>query len=206
MRYFSRESRYMPDLVVRAGAEVDLRRHVLDDRASFIRWYQDPEIAELLRHDLAPLTEVQARGYFDSIVMPASRHGTCWAITLHQQYEAIGTTAVVDINRTTRSSMFRILIGEPELWGQGLGTEATHLVLAEAFENLDLDTVRLEVFSHNPRAMAAYLRTGFMETGRHTEWVARRARQLDVVEMAITRRDWFHQRENRPDVSSNVGS
>ncbi len=190
MRYFPRRTSPAPGEVIRPGHRVDLRRHSPDDRTSFIAWYQNAEIATMLRHDLAPLTEIQARGYFDTIVMPASRNGTCWAIALHETGEVIGTTAVVDINHTTRSSLFRILIGDRAQWGQGFGVEATDLVLAEAFEQLDLTRVSLEVFAHNPRAQAAYRHVGFEVTGRHVEWVARAARNIEVIEMAMTRTRW----------------
>jgi GNAT superfamily N-acetyltransferase len=151
--------------LVRSGSRVELRRHVPAHRDAFIRWYQDAEIATLLRHDLRPLTPVQARGYFDSIVLPASALNTCWAI--HE-----------------RGS-------EQDAWGHGYGTEATALVAAEAFEHLGLVAVKLEVFTHNDRARNAYARVGFVETGRHTEWVARVRKQLHVIEMRLDRANFI---------------
>ena len=179
---------------IRTGINVDLRKHIPADRPDFIRWYQDPEIAEMLRHDLAPLTEIQARGYFDSIILPATHRGTCWAIVEHHSGHLVGSTAVVDINETQRSSLFRIVIGEKSVWGRGYGTEATDLVLAEAFLRLNLDRVNLEVFTHNPRAQRAYARVGFRQVGNHTEWVTRAHRQIVVMEMTITQAEWL----NRP--------
>ena len=178
-------------VLVRAGQQVDLRRHMPGDRETFARWYQDPEIAELLRHDLSPLSANQARNYFDSIIMPATQRGTCWAIHEHRTSRLIGSTALVDINDVRRSSLFRIVIGEKDSWGQGYGTEATDLVLAEAFMRHGLDRVHLEVFEHNPRARGAYARVGFQETGQHVEWVARASRQIDVIEMVMTRQAWL---------------
>ena len=190
MWHLPRTSHPAPGELVRVGANVDLRRHSAADRDAFISWYQDPEIATMLRHDLSPLTMIQARGYFDTIVMPASRSGTCWAIAMHNTGQVIGTTAIVDIDHQSRTSLFRILIGEREAWGNGYGTEATDLVLAEAFERLGLLQVNLEVFQHNPRAQAVYRRNGCEVTGRHVEWVARVGRNIEVVEMAMTHARW----------------
>ena len=176
--------------MVREGVNVDLRRHRRADRDAFLRWYQDPDIALLLRHDLQPLDERQAQSYFDSIIMPASARGTCWAITEHETGAIVGSTAVVDVNERSRSSLFRLVIGEKDQWGKGYGTEATDLALAEAFDSLDLVRVNLEVFGHNPRAQRAYQRVGFVQTGQHQEWVARALRQIDVIEMSITRDAW----------------
>jgi RimJ/RimL family protein N-acetyltransferase len=177
--------------LVREGTRVDLRRHVPANRADFMRWYQDAEIAEMLRHDLEPLSENQARSYFDSIILPSSARGTCWAVYMHDTDQLVGSTAIVDINEYTRTSMFRLVIGEKQAWGQGFGTEATDLALAEAFLNWNLRNVNLEVFSHNPRAVRAYLRAGFHRTGQHSEWVTRARRQIDVIEMTISRQAWL---------------
>jgi hypothetical protein len=83
--------------------------------------------------------------------------------------------------------LFRIAIGEKDAWGKGYGTEATRLVMEEAFESLGLDEVRLEVFGHNVRAIATYERVGFEVTGEHVEWVPRRKVELRVIEMHLGR-------------------
>lgn len=177
--------------LVREGNLVRLRQHMPSNRDAFQRWYADPEIAHLLRHDLTPLTERQSRGYFDTIILPASKNGTCFAIHLCENDALIGTTAITDAGpRFPRSGLFRIVIGEKWAWNHGYGTDATRLVIAEAFEKMDLDEVQLEVFQHNPRAIAAYTRVGFHRTGEHTEYVPPDGRSLHVIEMSIQETDW----------------
>lgn len=177
--------------LVRAGTRVDLRRHVPEDRGVFAGWYQDAVIAEMLRHDLAPLSANQARSYFDSIILPASARGTCWAIFEHGSNRLVGSTALVDIDQQAGTSLFRLVIGERETWGRGYGTEATNLVLTEAFLGMTLRQVNLEVFAHNPRAQRAYARAGFHRTGQHVEWVARAQHQIEVIHMSIARPEWL---------------
>lgn len=174
--------------LVRRGELAELRRHMPTDREDFIRWYQDPDIAVLLRHDLQPLTTNQARGYFDSIVLPASAAGTAWAIHDIVSGNLLGTTAVTQIDYIASSCLFRIVIGEKQAWGHGFGTDATRLVMSEVFETLGLDTVLLEVFNHNPRAHHVYERIGFVETGRSVEWA--RTTRLDVIAMKLTKSSW----------------
>lgn len=192
--------------LVRAGKRVDLRRHTPEQRSTFIRWYQDAEIANMLRHDLAPLTTSHARSYFDSIILPSSARGACWAVHEHDTGRLIGSAAIVDINERARSSLFRLVIGEKDVWGRGYGTEATNLVLAEAFLRVGLQRVNLEVFSHNPRAQRAYARAGFQRSGHHREWVARARLQIEVIEMTITRDNWLDRiRSSTPnDASSSM--
>lgn len=169
-----------------------LRRHVPANRTAFQRWYADDEIANLLRHDLRPLTATQSRGYFDSFILPLSARGLCFAIHAIADDHLIGTTALTDVvgrRPAWRTAMFRIVIGEKDYWGHGFGSEATRLVMTEAFAEIDLDEVRLEVFEHNPRAIAAYRRVGFYQTGGHVEWVGAEKHELRVVEMALRRDD-----------------
>ncbi|MGI8406080.1 MAG: GNAT family N-acetyltransferase [Thermomicrobiales bacterium] len=175
-------------VVVRQGLLIELREHQLSNRDQFIAWYADTEIVEMLRHDLSPLSPARARSYFDSIILPSSARGTCWAIHERATGHFIGSTAITDI-QSNKSCYFRIVIGEKQAWGKGYGTEATALVVKEAFETLGLEQVRLEVFAHNIRAQRTYERVGFRETGRHVEWVAPHRRQLTVLEMALHRGD-----------------
>jgi RimJ/RimL family protein N-acetyltransferase len=179
--------------LVREGERVRLREHVPANKAAFQRWYADPEIANLLRHDLSPLTPAQSASYFDSLILPLTVRGLCYAIHEAETDRLIGTTALTDVSRRTTgrgSALFRIVIGEKDLWNRGYGTEATRLVVAEAFETHDLTEVRLEVFRHNPRAIRAYQRVGFVITGEHVEWVGRSRRELNVIEMKLRRLDW----------------
>jgi RimJ/RimL family protein N-acetyltransferase len=174
--------------LVRESDRVRLRRHIPANREAFQRWYADPEIANLLRHDLRPLNEKQSRVYFDTIILPLSASGHCFAIHDAATDQLIGTTALTETeDRHPRAMLLRIVIGEKAFWDQGLGTEATRLVVEEAFEVLRLDEVRLEVFAHNPRAISVYERIGFERTGEHTEWIGPNRPRLHVFEMSLRR-------------------
>src|SRR5215210_769805 len=176
-------------VLVRNGRLVSLRTHVPANREAFQRWYADREIAELLRHDLEPLTPTQSRGYFETFILPSSARGTCFAIHERKSKRLIGTTALTDRTRSRdgESALFRIVIGEKDVWDRGYGTEATRLMAEEAFKNMGLSEIRLEVFNHNQRAIAAYTKVGFDVSGEHVEWVPHRQTELRVVEMRLSR-------------------
>ena len=79
-----------------------------------------------------------------------------------------------------------VMIGQPELWGQGYGREAVRALLGWAFTAFEppLARVRLTTFGHNRRAQRAFAAVGFTETGR-TE----RDERTDV-HMELTRGAW----------------
>jgi len=79
---------------------------------------------------------------------------------------------------------FRIALRGPAWYGRGLGSEATSLVVRHAFETVGLARLTLDVLARNPRAIRAYEKVGFVETGRRDEdgetW----------VDMELTREGW----------------
>jgi RimJ/RimL family protein N-acetyltransferase len=96
---------------------------------------------------------------------------------------AIGNTNLFNVDLHNGTADFGILIGEPDAWGKGYGTEATRLMLDYAFDVLGLHNVQLQVYSNNERAVRAYQRAGFRRVG-----VRRAARKLgrerhDVIYM-----------------------
>ena len=179
------DDRHQLGELIRAGTLVALRRHVPANLPAFQRWYANPEIARLLRHDLSPMSERASRSYFETLILPMSAQGTCWAIHLSDGDRLLGTTALTEVSHQRGSGLFRIVIGEPDGWGHGYGTEATRLVCEEAFSRLELRRINLEVFAHNRRAIATYERVGFVRTGLHAEYVRGQGIDLHVHEMVI---------------------
>lgn len=173
--------------LVRAGRRVDLKTHTSANREAFVRWYEDPDIAYLLRHDLKPLSRRRAASYFSNIILPLSSRGHCWAIHHRDTGRLVGTAAVTDVNSRRQTCLFRIVIGEKDVWGQGMGTEATRLVADEVFEILPVDRIRLEVFAHNPRARRTYDRVGFRQVDQYRETVPGTNTVIDIVAMELPR-------------------
>ena len=174
--------------LIRGGELVELRRHHLTNLEAFQQWYADEEIARMLRHDQRPLNELQSRGYFTSIIMPATARETAYAVHERATGRLIGATALTDFTgQAVRQAFFRIVIGEKDAWGHGFGTEATRLVVLDGFERHKLDLIKLEVFRQNLRARNTYVRIGFREMGEHVEYVGRDRFPLHVIEMEIDR-------------------
>ena len=63
-------------------------------------------------------------------------------------------------------------------------------MMLEAFERHGLDSVKLEVFDYNHRAIAAYQRVGFELIGEHTEWPEIGGPGLPLLEMRLSRTDF----------------
>ena len=73
----------------------------------------------------------------------------------------VGTAVLVRVDQHAGTAEFGITIGERR--NQGLGTEATKLVLDWAFTVIGLHNVLLVTFSWNLPAIRAYAKAGFRE-------------------------------------------
>lgn len=85
---------------------------------------------------------------------------------------AVGEVVLNELDPEHARCNFRIGLSGPELFGRGLGTEATGLVLDYAFETVGLRRVELEVYSFNLRARRSYEKAGFVQEGvlRESLW------------------------------------
>ena len=83
---------------------------------------------------------------------------------------------------------FAIFLGERR--GQGLGTEATRLVLDFAFNVLQLRNVLLETLEWNAAGLAAYERAGFRRIGVRRGARISRGQPTDIVLMDAVPQDF----------------
>jgi diamine N-acetyltransferase len=93
----------------------------------------------------------------------------------------VGTALLVRVDQQAGTAEFGITIGERR--NQGLGTEATRLVLDWAFTVMGLHNVLLVTFSWNLPAIRAYTKAGFREIGRRRGAVVTLGRRYDQVLM-----------------------
>ncbi len=92
--------------------------------------------------------------------------------------EYIGTIELYDIRYDVAT--LGIIIGEKTHWSRGYGPEAIEALLSYAFNKLRLERVKLNTFSDNPRAQAAFKKIGFTELRRVSAGNGRTDIQMDV--------------------------
>lgn len=75
----------------------------------------------------------------------------------------------------------------PSFQNQGLGTEAIAELIRIGFNELNLEEIRLIVFSHNERAIHVYENLGFREYNRITAVTTRNNEPIDDIYMSLRR-------------------
>jgi RimJ/RimL family protein N-acetyltransferase len=178
--------KWFPDHI--DGDLVVLRRHTRDNLRSFLRWYQDPEIARLTRYQDGPMRADEIERFFT--LRALGPESLAMAIHVRADNRLVGSCAFSQMDGDNGSALFHITIGEPDAWNRGFGSEATRLMVDHAFGSLGLHRVALSVFAFNERAIRAYDRVGFVVEGRSREAIWRDGQWWDEIHMSVLEPDW----------------
>ncbi len=170
------------------GEKVRLRRAMPADLEDRVRWNSDPRVMEFLHRGAVPSSREETLAYLRTAAEQTSEYIELAIET--QTGKHIGGTTLRNFDWRSRKAEFAIMIGEPEQWSLGYGTDATRLMLKLAFENLNLNRVWLTVDASNQRGITAYERAGFKQEGRLRQDRYMRGVYEDGIVMGILREDW----------------
>lgn len=109
------------------------------------------------------------------------------AITAPDDGRYLGELSIYAVARENESAGYRIALSAIEFTGQGLGREATQLVLEYAFGSIGLHRVWLHVYAFNMRAIAVYRSCGFSVEGRLRDSLLWEGRRHDALLMGMLR-------------------
>jgi RimJ/RimL family protein N-acetyltransferase len=101
-----------------------------------------------------------------------------------------GEVVLNELDADNQSCNFRIYLFYPQNRDRGLGTEATRLILAHAFETVGLHRVDLEVYEFNPRARRVYEKVGFVYEGTKRQALLWDGAWIDAHVMSILAGEW----------------
>jgi RimJ/RimL family protein N-acetyltransferase len=147
---------------------------------AYLRWRSDPEVMRGTGQSSQVPTVEAVQAWFEQ----ATRPGNCeihFTIYDLDDLAPVGTALLVRVNQHDGTAEFGLTIGERR--NQGLGSEATKLVLDWAFTVMGLHNILLVTFSWNLPAIRAYSKAGFREIGRRRGAVLTLGQRYDQVLM-----------------------
>ena len=138
---------------------IKLRKVTKSDIEYFAVWWRDEELARLTSGILYEISDYELSKYFTDLYN--SKNDYHFMIVTDD-------TTIGHISLSKREGDWyetQIVIGNKDYWGQGYGTEAIKLLMIEA-NKLDISKIFLEVRPTNTRAIKAYIKSGFIKTGK----------------------------------------
>ena len=172
------------------GETVYLRPFEPEDAEIAAAWMNSREVTRTVSRS-RPWSIEQEREFLRNAI---SERAMTLGIALKETDELIGGSGLMDINHLHRRAEFGTMIGLPEHWGKGIGTEVTRLMCTFGFEDLNLNRIYLRVAAANEGGITAYERAGFRREGVLRQASFRSGEPSDEYLMAILREEWSERR------------
>ena len=168
-----------------AGEHVILRAFEREDAERCYRWMNDPNIVRTLksRYPIAFQGEME---WLDR-AMQSSTTERHFAIERKDDRSHVGNASLHDIDWVSRTGWFGLFIGEPSAWNRGFGGDAIATLVRFAFEEMNLQKLRINVFDYNERAKHVLETHGFVTEGRLRREFYREGSYHDIVIFSIFR-------------------
>jgi RimJ/RimL family protein N-acetyltransferase len=169
------------------GERVALGPLRMDLADTYRRWLHDLEVRNGILTPGIYALEAEEDYVRDTIAKCAGQQPEMASFTIYDRSDGapVGTSSLMSIDWRLARATFGILVGERR--GQGLGSEATRLVLDWAFNMLGLHNVMLAVLPGNAGAVRAYEKAGFRHLGVRRAAVIAGGRRGDEVLMDAVR-------------------
>ncbi len=113
------------------------------------------------------------------------------SIETKEEQKYIGWTIFTGIDWKNQLAEYRILIGDKNYWSKGYGQEATALILAYAFNELNLNRVFLRVDHRHAGGIKAYEKSGFQREGVLRQEIFSEGEFHDSVLMSILKKEYL---------------
>lgn len=156
------------------------------------RWYNSEVYFWGTAGDRAVFTRAQVERWQAERAEGAERRASTsvWFGIRTKDGKPLGDIALDEMQPHHRVALIGEMIGEPEYWGGGYGTDALLLIVEYAFDWLDLRKLWLSTMGINARMQRAALKVGFREEARRRWfWYADGAWTDDVI-FGLLRDEW----------------
>lgn len=154
----------------------------LEATSYIVKWRNDPAIQNhLFASDI--VTEVGHIKWYNRYLKDKSRYE--WVIVHKEDTIPIGTIGLSQLNQIYGTAEYGILLGENKYYHKGYAKEASLALIDYGFNQLNLKTIVLNVFSDNITAIALYETLGFKVIRTLKESALKNGIYKDVIYMEL---------------------
>ena len=172
------------------GERVALRPLVeADVDGPYLGWFNDAEVCRYNSHHVYPYTRPEAVAWVRAL--PERRDTLVLAITLPALGDRhVGNLSLDAIHPVNRSAELSLVLGDREVWGQGIGAEAARLLVGHAFQAMNLNRVACGTQAENVAMRKLAERLGMREEGVRRLAAWNDGAFHDIVEYGIVASEW----------------
>lgn len=171
------------------GNKVKLRAYKKDDIKLAYEYINDYEVKRLLVTNIPyPMIYEQEEKWYESLIKMDDEYN--FAIECLDNGKYIGGCGIKSVDWLSRKLVVGIFIGDKKYWGKGYGTDAMKILVKFIFEQMNINKIKLNVFSFNKRAKKCYEKCGFKVEGILKEELFRDGKYYDEYIMSILLKDW----------------
>ncbi|KAF8158388.1 acyl-CoA N-acyltransferase [Crassisporium funariophilum] len=168
-------------------ARLRLRGHKPTDNESLLALYNDPLVAPWINEGFVV---PKHHSFLDRITTFLDSALMMCIVEEIETGEFVGLTGFVAQAETKNRNAVMMIALMPKFHRKGYGYEAMRWLIGYAFEGMNMHRVSLTVFEGNDKALALYLKLGFIEEGRHRKIVWIDGAWKDTIYMGILEDEW----------------
>ncbi len=154
-----------------------------DASGTYSEWFNDEEVCRWNSHHRFPMSVEDVRQY--AAESSSARDRVVFAVIATDTDRHIGNISLQSIDYINRSAEFAIVFGERDYWGKGLASEASRVVVAHGFSELNLN----RIYCGTPEGNAGMIRLaaalGMKEEGRSRQAFFKAGQYHDVIHYGL---------------------
>ena len=156
-----------------------------------MNWRMMPEVTKYMYTDPELTIEKQKRWYKK---ITKSRNAMFWII----QFDGIdiGVINISDIDYKNKRCEWAYYIADTSFRGRGIATQLECNIYDYIFDKLGLHKVCCEVFCFNEKVIHIHEKFGAVIEGTRKDYIYKNGQFLDIVQMGITKEEWYSIRGN----------
>lgn len=179
------------------GNKVRLRAYKKEDIPMRLAFINDPYIAGGLTPDVPyPITLQEEEKWFESIITAGDVYK--FAIETLEDQQFIGGCSINHVDWKNSIATIGIFIGDTSCRGKGYGADTIRILIGFIFMQMNINKIRLTVFSYNEPAIRCYKKCDFQIEGVLQQEVFKDGIYHDKISMGLLRADYLHDREACP--------
>lgn len=166
-----------------------LRQLKIKDVERMLTWMHSKESKDIFAKDFNKYTKEDVTNF---VKMKNTKNNINYAC-VNDDDEYLGTVSLKNIDYDNKNAEYAISFMK-EAQGTGAALFATKEILKQAFEELNLEKVYLDVLETNKRAISFYKKVGFIQEGTFRKHFIKNNEYINLLYFSILKEEYYEKK------------